>query len=68
MTSNLIGWKLEVGMHINLFSMSRANKRQKDFVWKQTTHYKNTDKKIEVSVLLRLFISSNKVCNTAYAL
>ena len=27
-----------------------------------------TDKKMGVSVLLRLFISSNKVCNTAYAL
>ena len=27
-----------------------------------------TDKKMGVSVLLRLFISSNEVCNTAYAL
>ena len=27
-----------------------------------------TDKKLEVSVLLILFISSNEVCNTAYAL
>ena len=27
-----------------------------------------TDQKIGVSVLLRLFISSNGVCNTAYAL
>ena len=27
-----------------------------------------TDQKMGVSVLLRLFISSNKVCNTAYAL
>ena len=26
-----------------------------------------TDKKMGVSVLLRLFISSNEVCNTAYA-
>ena len=26
------------------------------------------DKKMGVSVLLRLFISSNEVCNTAYAL
>ena len=37
--------------------------RQKDCLWKQHT----TDKKIGVSVLLRLFISSNEVCNTAYA-
>ena len=27
-----------------------------------------TDKKMGVSVLLRLFISSNEICNTAYAL
>ena len=27
-----------------------------------------TDQKMGVSVLLRLFISSNEVCNTAYAL
>ena len=27
-----------------------------------------TDKKMGVSVLLSLFISSNEVCNTAYAL
>ena len=27
-----------------------------------------TDKKMGVSVLVRLFISSNEVCNTAYAL
>ena len=40
------------------------NKRQKDCPWKEHT----TDKKIGVSVLLRHFISSNEVCNFAYAL
>ena len=34
---------------------------QKDCLWKQRT-------KMGVSVLLSLFISSNEVCNTAYAL
>ena len=29
---------------------------------------RNTDQKMRVSVLLRLFLSSNEVCNTAYAL
>ena len=40
-----------------------SNKRQKiAFGNKEHT----TDKKMGVSVLLRLFISSNEVCNTAY--
>ena len=39
------------------------NKRQKECLWKHTA-----DKKMGVSVLLRLFISSNEVCNTAYTL
>ena len=40
------------------------NKNLKDWLWKQTIYYRW---KIGVAVLLRLFISSNKVCNTAYA-
>ena len=43
----------------------KINKRKKDCLWKKKH---TTDKKMGVSVLLRLFVSSNEVCNTAYAL
>ena len=38
----------------------------KKIVFRNKEH--TTDKKIRVSVLLRLFVSSYEVCNTAYAL
>ena len=44
--------------------MSNINVKKIAFGNKEHT----TDKKMGVSVLLRLFISSNEVCNTAYAL
>ena len=44
--------------------LDTINGKKIDFGNKEHT----TDKKIGVSVLLRLFISSNEVCNTAYAL
>ena len=40
---------------------SILNKRQKDCLWKQRTHYK---KKMGVSVLFEPYISSNEVCKT----
>ena len=43
---------------------SKINVKKTAFGNKEHT----TDKKMGVSVLLRLFISSNEVCNTAYAL
>ena len=44
--------------------VSEINVKKIDFGNKEHT----TDQKMGVSVLLRLFISSNEVCNTAYAL
>ena len=45
--------------------MHMTNKRQKDCFRKQRTHYKTENGSLG---LLRLFISSNEVGNTAYAL
>ena len=38
----------------------------KKIAFRNTEH--TTDNKMGVAVLLRLFVSSNEVCNTAYAL
>ena len=48
----------------NTVDMNKINVKKIAFGSKEHT----TDKKMGVSVLLRLFISSNEVCNTAYAL
>ena len=47
-----------------LMSVSEINVKKIAFGNKKHT----TDQKMGVLVLLRLFISSNEVCNTAYAL
>ena len=52
-------------MFINEIMGMNRNKRQKDCLWKQRTHDKS---EMELSRLLRLFISSNEIYNTAYTL
>ena len=47
---------LKISSKINIKKIAFGNKEH------------TTDQKMGVSVLLRLFISSNEVCNTAYAL
>ena len=47
-----------------VFLITRINVKKIAFGNKEHT----TDKKMGVSVLLRLFISSNEVCDTAYVL
>ena len=49
-------WNIALGTEINVKKIAFGNKEH------------TTDKKMGVSVLLRLFISSYKVCKTAYAL
>ena len=50
-------------IHVD-FTCIKLNVKKIAFGNKEDT----TDKKMGVSVLLRLFISSNEVCNTAYTL
>ena len=49
-------WQVEFQFEINVKKIAFGNKEH------------TTDKKMGVSVLLRHFVSSNEVCNTAYTL
>ena len=60
----LLAWtEIKENMRINVWGVE-INAKKIAFGNKEHT----TDQEIGVSVLLKLFISSNEVCNTAYAL
>ena len=51
--------------HLNHYYIGGVIKCQKECLWKQRTHYGLENGSLG---FLRLFTSSNEVCNTAYAL
>ena len=54
--------------HLNHYYIGGVIKCQNERLWKQRTHYGLENGSIVFFFFLRLFISSNEVCNTAYAL